>query len=167
MNQIVIRAIAGEDAEGFHSCLDAVARERKFLGFVEAPPLEETRQWLLEGMEKGELRFIAVDGPQVVGWCDIEIRGQEGFTHSGRLGMGVVRPYRGKGIGTALVGRALEEARDRRLERVELEVYGSNPVAVGLYERFGFQVEGRKRRARKIDARYDDIVVMALILDDL
>jgi ribosomal protein S18 acetylase RimI-like enzyme len=79
--------------------------------------------------------------------------------------MGVHKDYRGKGIGTALLGQALEEARSLGLERVELGVYASNLAAIRLYEKYKFQREGRKKRARKLDGVYDDIIDMALFFD--
>jgi RimJ/RimL family protein N-acetyltransferase len=165
LSQIEILPIISEYFDRFHACLDAVSRERLYLGFVEAPSLEATCEWLAGGMLRGTLRFIAVDGGEVVGWIDIERTDREGFTHSGHLGMGVLKAYRGRGIGTALLVRCLEEARDQGLERVELDVYASNPIAIRLYEKYGFQVEGRKRKARKLDGEYDDIVMMALFLE--
>ena len=36
MDQLTIRLISQSDIEGLHSCLDRVARERKYLGFTEA-----------------------------------------------------------------------------------------------------------------------------------
>ena len=165
MNQIQIKHISEADIEGFHSCLDMVARERKFLGHLTAPPLQKAREWITEAMEKGEIRLIAVDGAEVIGWCDIETYGHEGFDHSGKLGMGVLKEYRGQGIGKKLLEEALSVARDRRLERVELDVYASNVPAISLYEKFKFQVEGRKRRARKLDGTYDDIIVMAIVFE--
>jgi ribosomal protein S18 acetylase RimI-like enzyme len=77
--------------------------------------------------------------------------------------MGVLKDCRGRGLGKALLEGALAVARERRLERVELDVYASNLTAIRLYKKFGFQIEGRKRRARKIDGKYDDIIVMALL----
>ena len=165
MNQVLIRQISQDDIEGFHSCLDAVARERKYLGLTKASLIEETRRWLVAGMEQDEIRLIAIIGSQIAGWCDIESREWEGFTHSGRLGMGVLKESRGQGIGSALLHQALVEARNRGLERVELDVYASNRTAIDLYEKFNFQIEGQKRRARKLDGRYDDIIVMALLFD--
>jgi RimJ/RimL family protein N-acetyltransferase len=47
---------------------------------------------------------------------------------------------------------------------VELEVYPDNQAAVLLYEQFGFVAEGLRRRARKLDGRYQDIELMALWL---
>lgn len=165
MSQIQIKHIAEDDFENFHLCLDAVSRERKFLGFIKAPALEKTRKWLLAGMEQGEIRLIALDGSQTVGWCDIETNEREGFSHSGKLGMGILKEYRRQGLGTKLLEKALSVAKAEHLERVELDVYASNTTAIKLYEKFNFQIEGRKHNARKLDGIYDDIIVMAILFD--
>ena len=49
---------------------------------------------------------------------------------------------------------------------MELDVYASNTPAIHLYEKFEFQVEGRKREARKLDGNYDDLIVMAILFDE-
>src|SRR5947209_8409983 len=123
VTQIAIRPITAMDFDGFHICLDAVARERKYLAMVSAPPLEQTRQWLADSLAQDAIRLVAVDQARVLGWCDIDTHVWEGFGHSGRLGMGVLSAYRGQGIGSALLEKTLAVARDRHLERVELEVY--------------------------------------------
>jgi RimJ/RimL family protein N-acetyltransferase len=165
MNRILIRQISQDDIESFRSCLDSVARERKYLGFTQAAPMEETRKSLVEDMERGVIRLIALDESKVVGWCHIRPDRWEGFTHAGWLGMGVLKEYRGQGIGSALLYQTLAEARNRGLERVELSVFASNLPAIHLYEKFKFEIEGRKQRARKLDGSYDDIIVMALLFD--
>ena len=119
----------------------------------------------MDAMEREEIRLIAIDDSQIVGWCDIETNDREGFSHSGKLGMGVLKEYRGQGLGTKLLEDTLSVAKGRGLERVELDVYASNSTAISLYEKFKFQVEGRKRMARKLDRTYDDIIVMALLFD--
>ena len=163
MIQVVIRQISEEDIESLHACLDRVARERKYLGFTQAAPIEETRKSLMEDMERGVIRLIALDDSNVVGWCHIRPDRWEGFTHAGWLGMGVLKEYRGQGIGSALLHQALAEARRLGLERVELSVFASNSSAIRLYKKFRFEIEGRKKRARKLDGSYDDIIVMGLI----
>jgi ribosomal protein S18 acetylase RimI-like enzyme len=165
MNQVTIRHISQLDVEGFHSCIDSVARERKYLGFTQAAPIEETRKSLVEDMERDVIRLVALDESKVIGWCHIRPDRWEGFTHAGWLGMGVLKGYRRQGIGSALLAQALEEARSRGLERVELSVFASNLRAIQLYEKFNFQTEGRKKKARKLDGTYDDIIIMALIFD--
>jgi len=165
MNQVTIRQIFYGDIEGLHACLDSVARERKYLGFTQAAPMEETCKSLVEDIERGVIRLIALDESKVVGWCHIRPDRWEGFTHAGWLGMGVLKEYRGQGIGSALLYQTLAEAKNRCLERVELSVFASNLPAIHLYEKFKFEIEGRKQRARKLDGSYDDIIVMALLFD--
>lgn len=165
MNQATIRQISPGDIVSLHACLDSVARERKYLGFTQAASIEETRKSLSEDMERGVIRLIALDASRVVGWCHIRPDRWEGFTHAGWLGMGVLKEYRGQGIGSALLHQTLAEARKRGLERVELSVFASNLTAIRLYEKFKFEVEGRKKKARKLDGSYDDIIIMALLFD--
>ena len=150
--------------EGYYSCMDVVARERRYLGFLEAPELEASRRWVLSNIKKDAPCFVAVDNEIVVGWCDIQLRTTPGFTHRGELGMGLLPKYREKGIGVKLMTAALRKAGELGLERVELKVFASNTRARRLYEKFGFVLEGQKKEARKLDGVYDDVVEMALFL---
>lgn len=55
--------------------------------------------------------------------------------------LGVLAPYRGRGIGSALVRRVLDEAeKEPRITSVYLHVQTSNTDAIKLYERLGFEV---------------------------
>ena len=51
------------------------------------------------------------------------------------------------------------------IEKIELGVFESNTTAIHLYDTFGFQREGIKIRARKLDGRYDNMVLMAKFLN--
>jgi RimJ/RimL family protein N-acetyltransferase len=163
-NSIRIVPISEQHITGFHKCLDSVARERKYIGFTQAPPLESTREFILSNIEKNVPQFVALKGDEVIGWCDVSPRRGEGLTHRGRLGMGVLEDYRRQGVGTKLLDRVITVAKEQGLERIELEVYASNTPAINLYEKWGFNQEGVMRRARKIDGVYDDIIVMALLV---
>lgn len=89
--------------ESFHDCLDSVARERKWLAFDQAPPLEQMRLFVSDGLERGMIQYFAVDGQTVVGWCDIRPGTREIQTHAGTLGTGIRTGYRGQGLGTRLI----------------------------------------------------------------
>ena len=54
--------------------------------------------------------------------------------------------YRGQGLGRALLFGLLKSARTRGMERATLEVRESNQAALSLYQKFGFQTAGRRRR---------------------
>jgi len=57
----------------------------------------------------------------------------------------VLPPLRGKGIGSALLRRAIAEAQQLGARRATLEVRASNEAARRLYERLGFFVAGTRR----------------------
>lgn len=148
--------------EAYWKALDEVARERRYLLFTEAPPLERSREFVENLLAKAWSQFYAVDGNEVVGWCDVVRCERQGMTHVGHLGMGVLSSYRGLGIGRRLLAATLEDAFKKGIERIDLEVFSSNQVAINLYKAQGFAEEGRKRNARLLDGRCDDFVIMAL-----
>jgi ribosomal-protein-alanine N-acetyltransferase len=51
---------------------------------------------------------------------------------------------RRRGLGAALLGAALADARSAGLARVHLELRASNAAALALYQRFGFERVGRR-----------------------
>jgi hypothetical protein len=63
-----------------------------------------------------------------------------------------------------MLGNCLSLARNAGIEKVELEVFSDNIAAVRLYDSFGFRQEGLKVRGRKLEDRYQDVVLMALWL---
>ena len=77
--------------------------------------------------------------------------------------MGLLPAFRGRGLGAALTSATLTEARRRRLVRIELTVHADNSRAVALYERIGFKTEGVLKDAVRLDGRYKDLILMAIV----
>src|SRR4051812_36387591 len=99
-----ILPIAKEHIESYWSTLDFVAREGKYLGFYEAPPIEGTTAWVTGNIENDIAQFVAVVGGKVVGWCDISPEGSRPANrHIGGLGIGLLPEFRGRGIGAELM----------------------------------------------------------------
>jgi len=80
--QVEIARIAAEHVEGFHRAVDFVARERKYIAFLEAPPLDSTREFVMNNIAKGYPQFVAVAGGEVVGWCDLIPKSRPIYTHN-------------------------------------------------------------------------------------
>lgn len=150
----------------YHAAVDAVARERRYLGRTEAPSLEDARAFVASNIAKGNPHFVAIVDGRLVGWCDIVASKNPVFAHCGTLGMGVVDGFRGRGIGTRLITAALRKAKQGGLEKVELEVFDTNDRAIALYRKVGFKDEGKKERSAKIDGLYMADLLMGLFLDE-
>lgn len=57
--------------------------------------------------------------------------------------------FQGQGLGKLLLGKLLEEAKNRNLERATLEVGENNKKALHLYQQFGFKEAGRRKKYYK------------------
>lgn len=147
----------------FHRALDTVARERRYLAFLEAPPLESTRNFVRGMIEKRNPQFVAVVREEVVGWCDISRNERPTRAHGGTLGMGIIPAYRDRGLGTRLIEATLEEARRQGFVRIALSAHADNARAIALYRKVGFIEEGVERDGLWVDGRYCDLVAMAII----
>jgi len=149
---------------GYRTAVDSVAREQKYLAFLEAPPLEMSRAFVLENIKEYRPHFVALIDDVVVGWCDISSLHRPVFAHAGSLGIGVIEGYRGMGIGEALMLAALQKAKDNGLTRIELTVRESNSRAIALYKKLGFVAEGLHPNAVRIDMQYENHISMGLLI---
>ncbi len=166
VEMIEIVPIAPVYIDSFHRALDLVARERRYLALLEAPPIEEFREFVQNIIRRRYPQFVALSVGEVVGWCDVLPKTWPIYAHTGVLGVALLPALRGQGVGTRLITRALEAARAFGLSRVELTVRESNRNAIALYEKFGFVTEGVKRNALKIDGQYENQVLMALLFEE-
>jgi RimJ/RimL family protein N-acetyltransferase len=110
----------------------------------------------------GHIYLVAeVDG-DVVGLLHFENGRYRRTRHSGMLAMYVQKEWRGRGVGTALLQTLMDWATHNPLiEKVTLAVFSTNPRAISLYRKLGFEVEGRCPRDMKLaDGQYIDSVLM-------
>ena len=163
MDTVEIVAITPDHIDSFHRTLDIVARERRYLAFLEAPPIESTRAWVLGNIEQGCPQLVAVLAGHVVGWCDVTPKPRPVHAKAGVLGMGLLPEFRHQGIGKPLILRTLGAAREFGFHRVELTVRADNANAIELYKKVGFEIEGRQRDAVQVDGVYENLVLMAML----
>jgi RimJ/RimL family protein N-acetyltransferase len=156
--------ITEEHISGFRAAVDAVARERRYLAFLEAPPLENVTRFVLDNIEHGYPQFVVASADTVVGWCDVlPNRTRVIYSHCGTLGVGLLPDFRGKGIGRNLMGQTIDAAFAFGLTRIELTVREENVNAIALYKSLGFEIEGLHRNAVFIEGQYENLYSMALL----
>jgi RimJ/RimL family protein N-acetyltransferase len=160
---IEIRPARVEDIPSLHRCLDAVAREERYLAFLEAPPFEDTRAYWGRVIEQRWPFHVALERGDAVGWCDVSPNTRPALSHSGTLGMALLETHRGRGIGRRLLAATVADAWRYGLHRIELAVLCSNVRARRLYETMGFQEEGVLHQYWKARDQFEDCVLMALL----
>jgi RimJ/RimL family protein N-acetyltransferase len=162
--EYVVAPLAEEHIAGYRAAFDQVAKEHRFLDYLEAPPAADVQKFVLGNIRNKNPQFVALDGDAVVGWCVIAPKVKLIYQHTGVLGMGIVEGYRGRGIGTALINATLTAARQRGLKRIELQVRENSLSAMTLFEKSGFVKEGVMRKHACIEGKYENSVLMALLL---
>jgi len=77
----------------------------------------------------------------------------------------VVEEARHHGVGSRLLARVIDQARTWQSERLLLEVRAGNAMALSLYRRAGFGVDGRRQGYYSCgEGRREDAVLMSLPL---
>ena len=132
-----------------------------------AAPIEATAERLRRNAEaEDSFTLGAYWGSRLVGMVGFYQEAREKTRHRGSIwGMYVPSEEQGKGVGRALLTRAIELARALPgLEQVELQVVTRNTRAVGLYSSLGFETYGTEPRALFVDGEYLDEEHMVLLL---
>src|SRR5580692_6022482 len=109
--------------KGFHEALDQVAREEIYIEMIEAKPFENVAEFQKKLIDNNYPVYYAVSGNDVVGWADITPSSNPRLSHRSFLGMGLLKSFRGRGLGKQLLKTALDHAKKIGLEKVELTVY--------------------------------------------
>ncbi|MBA2321575.1 MAG: GNAT family N-acetyltransferase [Deltaproteobacteria bacterium] len=121
-------------------------------GADESP--EAMERFLADPDTDPSLWLIAWDRDEVAGgiWNEIfpEENAELGIQRGWLGSVFTRRPWRGRGLASALIGRSLKLLRERRMTSGALGVDADNPTgALGLYEAAGFAVHDRSVAMRK------------------
>jgi L-phenylalanine/L-methionine N-acetyltransferase len=166
MTDLVIRQAVEDDAERlFRFAVQRFAERLPVLFESTVPPsLEDRRTFLQRVPADGGVILVADAGPEIVGALDFHRAKRPQAAHCGGLGMSVSREHRRHGIGASLLQALFTWTKGAGVSRVELEVFENNDAAIRLYERMGFEHEGRRRQAATVGGKKIDILLMARLL---
>jgi putative acetyltransferase len=157
---IVVRAMESADVPAIAEVMN---QPRAIWGTLQTPHIPvELRQKMFDAADPNRRALVAeVDG-RVVGSAGLHREPLHRRGHAASLGMAVHDDFAGRGVGSALL-RSVVELAERwwNIRRLELHVYADNARAIALYERFGFEREGRLRAYAWRDGEYVDSLAMA------
>jgi RimJ/RimL family protein N-acetyltransferase len=130
----------------------SVSDERRYLRSVERHPDAAV--------------FVAeVDG-RIVARLSLSRDPHPASRHVADLGLMVAEQYRRQGIGKRLLDEAVAWAQASGIVKLELHVFPWNEPAIALYESFGFEREGYRKRHYERGGEYVDAILMAYVLRD-
>jgi putative acetyltransferase len=125
----------------------SVSDERRYLRSVERHPDAAV--------------FVAEDDGRIAARLSLSRDPHPASRHVADLGLMVAERYRRRGIGKMLLDEAVAWARASGISKLELHVFPWNEPAISLYESFGFEREGYRKRHYARAGEYVDAILMA------
>ena len=168
MSGFVVREAVPGDAPGLVALAQAVGGEPE--GWLIADEswrgVSEERRYLKAIRRHPHAAvFVAENGAEIVGRLSVARDPHPASFHVADLGLMVAADHRRRGIGRALLERAVERAAESRVRKLELHVFPHNEPAIALYESFGFAREGFRKAHYRRGAGYVDAILMAYRVD--
>jgi RimJ/RimL family protein N-acetyltransferase len=144
------------------------------IGGEEGAWLLTTEAWRSSAAERRYLRavrghpdaavYVAEEDGRLVGRLSLARDPHPASRHVADLGLMVAATHRRRGVGRALLDQAVAWARSAGVAKLELHVFPWNVPAIALYESYGFEREGLRKRHYVRDGELVDAVLMALPL---
>jgi RimJ/RimL family protein N-acetyltransferase len=163
----VVREADPADAEQLTRLAEAVSGE------PEAWLISANGEWRSVGDERRYLKalrrypnaavFVAErsDGA-LIGRLSLARDTHPASAHVADLGLMVAKDARRAGVGRALLEAAVDWARASGVRKLELHVFPWNEPAIRLYETFGFEREGLRKKHYRRAGEDVDAILMAL-----
>tara|TARA_R110002126_G_scaffold286752_1_gene438879 strand:+ start:2949 stop:3488 length:540 start_codon:yes stop_codon:yes gene_type:complete len=166
--RLIISKACNNDAEHIIAFLNRVGGETEFLTFGLGEfdvSLNEEIQIISNCLELNQrLMIVGKINDTIVSQLFLDRSNRTRLSHIGDIGISVGKAYRGHSIGTHMLSLAVGWSKANGLSKLQLQVRTDNHIAIKLYDKFGFTIEGTISRAMKINDAYFDDYLMGLNL---
>jgi RimJ/RimL family protein N-acetyltransferase len=166
---IRVRDAEPTDAPALVALAEAVAREegRWILTTESWRSVRDERRYVKTVQRHPDAAvFVAEDDGLVLARLSLARDPHPASRHVADLGLMVAEGARRKGVGRMLLAEAVTWARRSGVRKLELHVFPWNEPALQLYESFGFEREGYRKRHYERDGEYVDAILMAYAVDE-
>jgi putative acetyltransferase len=160
--EVMLRFLTANDKESLFGMFSSMSE--KALEWSMAPyAMDDIERWTSSLPTR--IAIVAEYQGKIVGWASVYKLPRQRRKGVGDLAIYLHQNFHNVGLGTAMTELLLQLAKSEKMHRIELTVVAENKIALRLYEKFGFHIEGVSKEAfYGQDSEYHDIVNMGLIL---
>ncbi|MDM5338250.1 GNAT family protein [Fictibacillus enclensis] len=161
---ITLRPVVFQDAVQIIEAVKEIVEAGEFLQKERPRTLAEEKAFIEECQEKGNMYTAIEKQGEVIGIARI-LRGELAMKrHTGMFRTWINSKGQGLGIGKEVMDYSIAWAKRNELYKISLTVFSENTVAIKLYEKAGFVVEGVQKGQVKINDSFQDEWWMAYFL---
>lgn len=158
-----------EDAARILAHLKSAGGETPFLSFgAEGLPMTEAAESeFIRNSQKDRTAFFLIgqiEG-EIAGLLTLVKLSRARLCHAADFGISVRKKYWRQGVGRLLMDQMVSWARANDVRKIDLRVHEDNTRATEMYLKFGFEMEGTRKRAVRDGAGFKSEHIMGMAID--
>ena len=167
---MITREIEIADAEAFGYLLEQVDASSEYMLWEAGERKSELKQQqsMIQNIKdrSNSMIFVAENrNEEMIGYLFAIGGNANRNKHAVYMVIGIAEKARGQGVGTSLFREMERWAIQQQIHRLELTVAIKNEAGLALYKKMGFEIEGIKRDALRIDGAFVDEYYMAKLMN--
>jgi RimJ/RimL family protein N-acetyltransferase len=164
--KITLRPARPDDAAAIIAAVRSSSQERSYVLMEVYGKDAATQRAYIERLDsEHNLFLVATVNEQVVGilaLLDFLVCSTPGPCLN--VGVHVVREWRGRGLGSAMLRYALRWAKEHEYRRLEADIFTTNERSVHLFDKAGFREVSGRRRSVQVGVRQINEIILAKTL---
>jgi RimJ/RimL family protein N-acetyltransferase len=138
---VTFRSLRADDKELFKSFIRSLPRKDNYYLMVDVYDDQAINRWMNK-VESGEIiGVIALEGNQIIGYCNLHTNNLPWSRHVGEIRMSVSVAHRRRGLGTALASEASAIGWGRGLQKLLARMASGQLGALKLFHNLGFRTQ--------------------------
>lgn len=167
--EVTVRRATKDDAQKMIDFYNVVGGETDFLSFGANEfkrDLQEYEEYITAtSNEPSSIMLLALIDSEIISIATINSSQKERTKHVGTLGIVISKKYTGLGLGRLLMNDLIEWAKQNGVtKKISLVTNETNTVAIELYKKLGFEVEGLLKKDNFINGNFNNTIIMGLLL---
>ena len=162
-----VRHVAKEDAESLLVYLNQIGGESDNLTFgadaFEDMTVESEQEYIANIGEKSVM-LLGTMGEEIATLAAMKVSPKARLSHRASLSLSVKKKYWHRGIGTQMLGKLIDHAKQNGIEVLEVQIRSDHTAAISLCNKWGFENVGTFKRFLRVDGVDYDAVLMNLYL---
>ncbi|NNU84388.1 N-acetyltransferase family protein [Geobacillus sp. BMUD] len=161
MESLLVRDATMEDLPHIVRIYNETIPSRMVTADLEPVSVESRRVWFEAHDPYTRPLWVVEDEGRVCAWLSFQsFYGRPAYRHTAEVSIYIAETHRGRGLGTKLLERAVDQAPSLGIKTLLGFIFAHNEPSLRLFARFGFEQWGYFPRVAELDGVERDLVIV-------